>query len=150
MKHAEIYKKNGFFYFNSSYRTTVGVWIVGMQFLKIGPNPDHEELGAALVDILEYSKCGVPHPQQNEWKDVLRPLLEFVGVKSWSSFVKNMYCCTVVAEGDYIEFLPKKNIGSKGFVGVSGLDKMVVETKNSHSEIGRIIFDIFDRIKEFD
>ena len=111
MKSATVYKRGNALYFQSSSKTTAGVWIATAPFFKIEIDVTSSAKGEAILQALHASQEGVPHP--TNWAGILTPLLELAGVKSWATFMKNATYVGLKSDGTQLKLIPYRNLGSK-------------------------------------
>jgi hypothetical protein len=111
MKAATAYKKGNALYLQSLSRTTAGVWIATVPFVKVEMGSTPSAKGETVIKLLNASQDGAPHP--THWSGLIAPLLELAGVKSWASFMKNAISLNLEAEGERLTIIPSRNLGSK-------------------------------------
>lgn len=122
MQAAGVYRKDDAYYISSSSKTTVGVWIATVPFLKVEANSTPSTKGEAVLQALDASHHGVPHPIN--WTELGCPLLKLAGVRSWAAFMKRAKCLDVEADGEKLRLVPYRNLGPKeGFEPI--LDRAV-------------------------
>jgi hypothetical protein len=75
---------------------------------------------------MKRARQSVPHPSQDQWDSLLRPLLDAAGVSSWRIFMNGARDLSVFDDDGVIELLPSTNLGPKGgFAGdESGLRRV--------------------------
>ena len=99
--------------------TTDGVWIGSPPLLKLELQSTAIAIGEAALQALNASQVGVPHPKQDQWKEVAAPLLRLAGVKSWKPFMIDAQCLSLTSDRDLLKLIPYQNLGQKdGFVPV--------------------------------
>jgi hypothetical protein len=112
MRAATIYKRANALYLYPSSRTTAGVWIAIPPFVKVDTHTAASVKGEAILQAIEASKDGVPHP--TNWNGLIDPLLELSGVKSWATFMKSAVCVSLHSDGARLKLIPNRNLGPKG------------------------------------
>lgn len=120
MKKAVVYQRGENIYLHALSRTTAGVWVLSGPVFVL----DLAEI-FSIVDIFHSVISGsfdqVPHPVS--WKGIFDPVLQKVGVKSLSAFMKNCKCVEVEVCAEEVVFVPTKNLGPSG--GFQCLDSKV-------------------------
>jgi hypothetical protein len=111
MKSATAYKKGNALYLHSSSKTTAGVWIATPPFVKVEMDSTASAKGEAVIQALNASEEGVPHP--TNWNGRIDPLLDLAGVKTWATFMKNAVCVDVESDGEQLKLIPMRNLGPK-------------------------------------
>jgi hypothetical protein len=97
---ATIYLRKQSLYTHAYSLTTNGVWMLTEPVLKMNEAANDADIGSAIRAALDRSRTNVPHPKsQSEWAEILKPLLEEAGVKSWARFVHGA-SCVIVKSGD--------------------------------------------------
>ncbi|MFZ9396032.1 MAG: hypothetical protein ACO25F_08235 [Erythrobacter sp.] len=80
---------------------------------------DAVSVAGALTGALRHSDRIIPHPAQVEWKDIFKPFLKAVGVRSYKSFMASAKRIEIVLDGDWFVLVPQENLGSsKGFAAI--------------------------------
>jgi hypothetical protein len=137
MKAATVYRKGDTLFSHAMSRTTVGVWIATPPFTATSMNENASLKGVALLRALEGSRPSVPHP--TKWNELLKPLLQLAGTKSWRRFVENNKCLNVEAEGALLKLIPTRNLGAEdGFEPVPE-ECVILSFSSSPEEIGSIL-----------
>jgi hypothetical protein len=113
-KGATLHERKGELFLSSSSLTTDGVWIDSEPFCKIPAESDSKLIGDAIINAINSSRQGVPHPGPNQWSSVIAPLLALASAKSYGAFMKNSRCLVFTLDGDTIKMIPSKNLGPKG------------------------------------
>lgn len=85
MKRAASYRHKEKYIIHPYSQTTDGVWIAWDPVVTLGVAQENSAFGAALIEALDRSLVGVPHPK--DWSTVGRSLLAIRGVRSW----RNLY-----------------------------------------------------------
>jgi hypothetical protein len=94
--------------------TTDGVPIGTDDLLVVPSDIPAAELGTQLLGIMKRARQSVPHPSQDQWDSLLRPLLDAAGVSSWRTFMNGARDLSVFDDNGVIELLPSTNLGPKG------------------------------------
>lgn len=137
MKAATVYQNGSVVCFHSSSKTTAGLWIATPPFLRVEPGSAVAAKGEAVLEVLNASREGVPHP--TSWGGLIAPLLELAGVKSWAAFMKNAACLNLEVLGERLKVIPNRNLGPKeGFEPVPG-DAVEIPFPSSPGEIGGVL-----------
>jgi hypothetical protein len=117
MRAATVYRRGNALYLNSSSRTTAGLWIATAPFLRVESGSALTARGEAALAALNASQEGVPHP--TNWSELVAPLLELAGVRSWATFMKGAACLNLEVEGESLKIIPNRNLGPKeGFESI--------------------------------
>ncbi len=111
MKKATAYQRDGKVFLHSLSKTTAGVWILSGPVLA-QPSVDAASLGQSVLAVLNGSAEQVAHP--TSWKSLFDPVLQQVGVKTLSTFMKKCKCVEIESDARGVSFLPTKNLGSLG------------------------------------
>ena len=107
MRSVSVYKRRDGLYIDTLCRATTGAWVGIGPLRKLSVGCSIEDLGKAVIEGLEQSKHGVPHP--TDWDALLEPLLEAAKVKTYSAFCKGTRYCEVDFDGIRYTFLPTSN-----------------------------------------
>lgn len=122
MKAATAYKKANRVYLHASSKTSAGVWVASHPFIQVESSAPPAIMGQSLMEALNGSQDGVPHP--TKWSELIAPLLEQAGVKSWTTFMRKAQCVNLETTVDGLKFIPTRNLGtSEGFEPM--LDKVI-------------------------
>ncbi|HDR8857571.1 TPA: hypothetical protein QDA74_001709 [Burkholderia territorii] len=139
MKRATAILRKGKILIDGYSQTTSGVWIgVGPVFV-VDEN-DVEKLTVSLKEALANSKVGVPHPAQNEWKDIQKPMLEAAGVKSWRTLAKGAKAVGIYCEDSRVRMEPSSNYENGGG---TGLPEQTVECDLDSPDLGAALMNAF-------
>jgi hypothetical protein len=111
MKAATVYKRGDALYLHSSSKTTAGVWIATAPVTKVDNDTTASAKGKAILAVIKASQEGVPHP--TNWNELIDPLLELAGVKSWATFMKNAACVGIESDGERLMLIPNQNLGPR-------------------------------------
>jgi hypothetical protein len=111
MKKATAYQREGKVFLHSLSKTTAGVWILSGPVLA-QTSIDVSSLGQNVLATLNGSFEQVAHP--TSWKGLFDPVLQQVGVKTLSTFMKKCKCVEIESDAGVVSFLPTKNLGSSG------------------------------------
>jgi hypothetical protein len=110
MKRATAYQRGERIILHASSKTKAGVWILSAPVLA-ADQTDPRHLGEGVLEALDGSREGVPHPIS--WKGIFDPVLQLAGVKSWGTFAKMAKCVQIEFGTNRIALLPTKNLGAK-------------------------------------
>lgn len=137
MKAATAYKRGNILYLHSSSKTTAGVWIATPPFATVLTDTTVLAKGEAILEAINASQDGVPHP--TSWNGLINPLLELAGVRTWATFMKSAVCVGIEFDDGRLKLIPNRNLGPKdGFEPV--LPSMVVLSgQASPGEIGSVL-----------
>ncbi|WP_143476257.1 hypothetical protein [Pseudacidovorax sp. RU35E] len=115
-------KKSGDIFLQAYCKTVAGVWVLSGPVYKCEDKED--ELTNAIRGAQRYSVAGVPHPEQDEWKLVQRPILHSVRAKTWKSLAKDAKVVGIKIDGEKVEFSPVSNYENNGGTSIS--EKIIV------------------------
>ena len=138
MKCATAYLRKGEVFLNSSSKTSVGAWVCTSPYLIVDSH-DVEQLGRAVIEVINGSLDGIPHP--TEFTSLTKPILEMAGVKSWGAFVKGAHCCEISESNDVITITPTINQGKNGFDHIN--DKSLNINLSTVKKIGDELIEAF-------
>lgn len=121
--------------------TVAGVGIVSQPVFELATD-NVVDLGVAILEALQHSKSGVPHPAQTEWGKIGEPVLKAARVRSWRALVTSAKYVQVRIEPDCVVFTPTRNLGPKdGFTELSGRERSSAPTA---SEVGTALLAAFE------
>ena len=106
-----IFRRKQQYVIHADSRTTEGLWTLTPPCIALPEKSSDREIEQAIWTALEGSQTGSPHPRN--WNELGNPLLDFVGVRTWSAFVKGASCLHVEEEGGRITLVPTRNLGPK-------------------------------------
>ncbi|MEH2484985.1 hypothetical protein [Bradyrhizobium sp. AZCC 2230] len=96
--------------------TTDGVGVICAPVFDLEAS-DVSGVGAAVLEALQLSREGIPHPAPADWSKLFKPVLKAAGVGSWKTFVRSTKDVIVRFETNRIVYIPTRNLGSRnGFV----------------------------------
>lgn len=143
MKKAISYLRGQRVFTHASSKTTAGVWVLELPVL-VADAADVETLGRQVVQALNASKEGVPHPVS--WKGIFDPVLELAGIKSWATFVKSARCVGIECTSEEVSFISTENLGaSGGFNDIVRSDNYV--GMSDMSALGQGLWAAFEKAK---
>jgi len=120
--------------------TTSGVWIArGPVYIALLSSIN--EIGDNIRASLTHSVRGVSHPSKDDWKAIQRPMLEAVGVKSWSALAKGAKAVGIECDDGVVTLTPSCNYEKQG-----GLDlpDQVIRVPILANELGAKLGAAFD------
>ena len=135
MKCTEADVRNGEWFFCPSSRAVTGLWVVTSPIIRVSNDEGNARKGEALMEALNSSRHDVPLPDPKD--NLVAPILEMSGVKSWSTFARRANFIRIeLDEVDGIRLKPFEKLGSKGaFQGMS--DKVKLMPTEATFERGR-------------
>jgi hypothetical protein len=138
-KCATAYLRKQIMYIHPYSLTTDGVWMLTEPVLTVNEVASDADIGSAIRAALDRSGTDVPHPKsQAEMAEILKPLLEEAGVKSWARFAQGASCVIVQSEDQKLLIIPTdKSDGSFLPQHESGIE--LKNTATSASEVGAAI-----------
>jgi hypothetical protein len=118
VKSATVYLTDNDWIITSMSRTTAGVWVANFLVHRLANDCPDEELGEGVLQSLEASETGVPHP--TNWPDFHRRYVASLGVPSYSKFVAKCRSLSVKLGGGTVTLTPYRNRGLRhGFEPLS-------------------------------
>jgi hypothetical protein len=138
MKHATAYQRRGKTFLHADFKTTFGLWILGNPVLACD-SCDVEQLGRSILETLDGSRDGVPHP--TSWKGGFDPILHLSGAGSWGAFVKSTECVGIERHEDLVTLIPTRNEGSRG--GFVPITEKTRESQLVPAELGKVLLAAF-------
>ncbi|MEN2743858.1 hypothetical protein [Sinomonas halotolerans] len=102
----------------SSSQTRDGFWITNGEFELLAPASSDQELGAAVLRMLDASRSQVRTPNLRG-PSPFSPVLEALGLRSWSAYARGLLHVHIEREGRSVKVAPSRNGGSReGLVGI--------------------------------
>jgi hypothetical protein len=109
MKHASLYLTASEWVVTSMSQTTAGVWVANLVIHRLAAACADAELGSVLLESLEASVIGSPHPAN--LSAYHREFREKLGVVSFERFVDRSRMLAVHGVNDTILLTPHRNRG---------------------------------------
>jgi len=97
---AGIYQRPEVLLVHAHAKTTAGVYLVEQPVVRLSPTAQHEELGAAVRQMLGAFRTGVRHPERSEWGPLGKPFLTAAGFRSWRSLENGAKLSSVIQKPD--------------------------------------------------
>jgi hypothetical protein len=145
MKMATAYQRGAIFVIHALSRTTDGVWIATQPFIRLPEDCSSDELSGAVQAALDRSKDRVRHPDQDQWKKVLEPLLNAAGVKSWRTFVRGSTSVEIESDATGLALIPTNNLrGREGYEAID-TERITVPLNATSDTIGLRLREAFSR-----
>jgi hypothetical protein len=128
-------------------QTTVGLYSLdGPVFATQGP--DVIQLGQNMLDALEEAGKIIPHPTQEQWKEMDKndPFLKAAKMKTWNVMMKAAKSVSIELYDKKITITPSRFGGTRGDTkGYHDLDdKAIICTDFSPEILGRALLQAFD------
>lgn len=141
MQSAKVYQRNGMWLLHSDCKTTDGLWIASDPFLRSNGYP--HDLGKCLLETLNASKEGIPHP--TTWNGIFSPALDLAGVKSWNVFANGALLIGAELNGDHVTLTPHRNLGPR--VGFEPIEEeaLHLSADATPEEYGLALYDVVGR-----
>jgi hypothetical protein len=111
-KLAEVYEREGEWYFQPSSKTVNGYWITTPPVIQLHQHDSHQRKGEAALEVLRASTEGVPTPTDPNWIPV--PLFSKAGVWDWSAFMQTAKCVGIELEQEQLTITPHEQIPESG------------------------------------
>jgi hypothetical protein len=140
MKLCSAILRSGRVYTQGYGQTTAGVWI-GRGPVYVSPISSTDEIANDIREALANSTQGLPHPAQDEWKNVQRPMLEAVGVRSWSTLAKGARSVGIESNGSIVTLTPSCNYEKQGG---SDLPDQAITVPLMDEQLGKKLAEAFD------
>ena len=141
MKLASALLKRGNVYIQSYSETMMGLWIGDGPVYVAGAN-EPTQIARHLRDALTYSRRGIPHPAQTQWKAVQAPMLKATGARSWGAMAKGSKGVGLECDDDMIVTMtPSANYEN---YGGTVLYEGVIKTELSADDIGEKLIAAFN------
>lgn len=103
---------------SSSSQTRDGFWISNGAFEVLAAGASDRELGAAVLRMLDASRTGVRTPNLRRGPSPFAPVLETLGLRTWSAYARGLLHVHVEREDDVVRVTASRNGGSReGLVG---------------------------------
>lgn len=129
---ATVYWRAGQCYLHSESMTTDGLWVAHAPFLTVGEE-DVVRLGCAIQECLSASGEPVNRPRSIE--ELLQPMLQLAGFKSYVRFAKSSKCVAVTtSDNNSVTLSPTRNGGSLD--GFQQLSQKALTVSNTAEELG--------------
>jgi hypothetical protein len=109
MKHVSVYRTGSEWVLTSMSQTTAGVWVGNFVVHRLVGTCSDDELGAALLESLEASATGVPHPAS--LPEFNRKYRASLGVVSFERFVAGSRLVNVHLVNGVALLTPHRNRG---------------------------------------
>jgi len=143
MKRAISYLRGNRVFTHASSKTTSGVWVLEPP-ASVAEVSDQKLLGQQVMQALDASRAGIPHP--TSWRGIFDPILQLAGVKSWSTFVKSARCVEIELEAERLAYLATENLGAEG--GFNTIERMeVISALTDTQALGANLLAAFEESK---
>jgi hypothetical protein len=93
-------------------RTTTGLWVASEPYVGLPMDVDPQTLGQKVLEALDGSQAGVPHP--TDWKAMDEPFLRAAGERSRARAAQGSKALTLTRSGGEIRFYPTKRADKRG------------------------------------
>ncbi len=122
--YADVYRVKGQYYVTARGFTTRGAPVSAEPYLRIPAEACDGESGEMVLEAVHRFGKTRPHPKS--WSDFSKPLLKFLGVRSWRAIVRENAQCTVEhrEDGSYL-VEPLRSYDGKGFEMVEGKSRVI-------------------------
>lgn len=144
MKLASAFLRKKKIFIQGSSQTTAGVWIASSSVHLFNEDANTKEIGNAIIDVVNSSIQGIPHPKQAEWKNTQAPILNVAGVKTWSTFAKGTKAVGIIYEDGTVTMAPSFEYESHG--GTSQKETNI-KCSFSNEELGETLLKAFNICK---
>lgn len=147
MKMATAYERKNNIFLHADSKTATGLWVAAPPYLKVSSQDDCSRLGEAVLEVLNASREGIPHP--SSWDGLFDPMLSLAGVDSWRAFAEGANCIAIELEDHRLTFVPYRNLGAKnGFEPITE-DSICLPTNAASHEVGQGAINGFARCPKF-
>jgi hypothetical protein len=140
MKLATVFLRKDKIYVQGYAETVTKLWVANGPVYVVNFADSPSEIGAKLNAALLNSVVNLPHPSQDQWKEIQAPMLEAVGVKSWATLAKGTKAVGIEEEGDIISLTPSSEYSKNG--GKNLLDK-IIRCKKNDENLGSSLLQTF-------
>jgi len=146
---ASAYERGGYIFLSPSSLTEGGLWVGSEPLVKLERREvDAGLLGSQLLEALNNSKVGVPHPARHEWEAVAKPLLDLAGVKTWDQFAQNSTLCEVERTTSTIRFIPTSNEGGQDGFRLDKQKAAEIPVPSPPEVVGRRLLDVLSLMRQ--
>lgn len=136
---ANIYFKNDYLFVAPSATTDRGIGLVYFPIEKIMINNTCHDIGEAILRAFQNNVIGVPNDIKGS--ELLAPLFNAMGVRSWKAVTKGTKFMGVTLKNDTYLFWPTHNRGARnGFVPLNDLI-IQLSAPLTPSEIGQKVLE---------
>lgn len=119
--------------------TTTGLTIAAGP-VHAAPQDNPDAVGEALRVALSLPYKTLPHPPQDQWPSVQRPMLAAAGVRSWKALAKGSKAVGVTVRGTELELTPTLHYEQAG--GTS-MKENTVKSGLADPMLGRALLEAF-------
>jgi len=120
MKRASALLKSGKVFLQGYSETTAGVWIAAGPVFVASAN-ELRQLRNNIIEAMQQSTRGIPHPSQAEWKEIQGAMLRAVGAKTWSALAKGSKVVGLECSGNDVTMIPSISYENHGGTAVPEL-----------------------------
>jgi hypothetical protein len=140
LKLASVFKRPGYWYFDSASKTKEGIWIATGPTLKVEDSSPHSVKGEAALKALGASELSIPRPIF--WRRAEERWVKAFGVKSWRELIKNTYSCDFVLTDSGQMYVEPNRKTEGNFVPITG-KRIIVRADAPPEEIGAALEEAF-------
>ena len=132
----QIYFARATYFAICMHRANTNTNLLGQPMKSLPEESSDAELGRMIVSVANESQEGLPLPK-NLNKEMLLPMLKFVGYRSWKKLEENAYYSRANIEGDKVIVTPGCHAEDRGYIGMPTL--AIECSVDNPDEIGRAV-----------
>jgi len=135
-KRCEIYFARETYFAICKHRAETTANLVGEPMKSLSGNVSDTDLGNMILSVANESKEGLPLPKDPN-KEMLLPMLKFIGYHSWKKLEENTYNCDAKIVDSKVIVTPGCHSPERGY---RALPKLAIECSvDAPDEIGRAV-----------
>ncbi len=138
---ASAYLRSGKVLIQANLPTTTGMMIASGP-VHAAPHDNPDAVGEALRAALSLPYETLPHPPQDKWLSVQRPMLAAAGVRSWKTLAKASKAVGVTLSGAELQLTPTAHYEQ---AGGTALEDDVIRCDLANPRLGAALLEAFAR-----
>lgn len=143
MKMATAFKIKNKIFIQSLSRTTAGIWVL-LGTVYVFEDTEEEQAKYSVLSALGNSNYDAPHPDQDGWQSILKPMLGATGQKSWKNLINKSKAVSIIAEGNSVKLTPSA-VGND--FGRADLPDQALVANLTDNNLGEILISAFLRCR---
>jgi hypothetical protein len=145
-KSADLYEREGEWYFQPSSRTTDGLWVATPPVIQVNSHEPRQRKGEAALEVLKLSILEIPRSDDSE--SVIAPLLTKAGASSWREFARKAKSVGLELQGDKLTVIPYRRFGRSkdAFEGIPD-EAIVLAADSSPEDVGAALEEAMSRCR---
>lgn len=140
---ASAYLRSGKVLIQANLPTTTGLMIASGP-VHAAPHDNPDAVGEALRAALSLPYATLPHPSQDEWPSVQRPMLTAAGVRSWQTLANGSKAVGVALSGAELQLTPTANHAQ---AGGTALEEDAARCDPADPMLGAALLEAFGRCR---